>query len=59
MIRVIRFVLSLLGQENLLKNLKIALIESSPEKKEYKAPEIHSNRVCALSQKTIDFFKRI
>jgi len=48
-----------LGQENLLRNLKVALIESSPEKKDYKAPEIHSNRVCALSQKTIDFFKRI
>lgn len=47
------------GSDKLFKNLKIALIESSPQRGEYKSPAIHHNRVCALSNKTIDFFKSI
>jgi len=45
-----------LGTNNVFKNLKIALIESS-NKYEYKKQEIHSNRVCALNETTINLFK--
>ena len=46
-----------LGRDSVFKNLKIALIESSPKLKEYVQPEIHSNRVCALNDKSIELFK--
>lgn len=46
-----------LGKDNVFKNLKVALIESSPKKNDYVQPQIHSNRVCALNDKTIQLFK--
>ena len=50
-----------LGTDNVFKNLKIALIESSSssKKNEYLKPEIHSNRVCALNETTINLFEVI
>jgi ubiquinone biosynthesis monooxygenase Coq6 len=49
-----------LGTDNVFKNLKIALIESSSSKKnEYLKSEIHSNRVCALNETTINLFKQL
>lgn len=45
------------GSDNLFKNLSIALIESSPQRGDYKMPPIHANRVCALSNKTIELLK--
>lgn len=48
-----------LGKDSIFKNLKIALIESSPKKNDYTKPEIHSNRVCALNDKTIDLLKSL
>ena len=48
-----------LGTDNVFKNLKIALIESSSKKNEYLKPEIHSNRVCALNETTINLFKTL
>ena len=46
-----------LGKDNVFKNLKVALIESSPKKNDYVQPQIHSNRVCAINDKTIQLFK--
>ena len=46
-----------LGKEEMFKNLKIALIESSAPKQNYSVAPIHSNRVCALSDKTVNLFK--
>ena len=46
-----------LGQDNLFKNLKIAMIDTAPEKKDYKGPELHNFRVCALSKSTIELLK--
>jgi ubiquinone biosynthesis monooxygenase Coq6 len=50
-----------LGTDNVFKNLKIALIESSSssKKNEYLKSEIHSNRVCALNETTINLFKQL
>jgi hypothetical protein len=48
-----------LSREELFKNLRIALIESSGAKGAYKCSPIHNNRVCALGEKTINFFKGI
>ena len=46
-----------LGKDSLFKNLKIALIESSPQKSIYQSPPLHSNRTCALSNSTITLLK--
>lgn len=46
-----------LGRNDMFKNLKIALIESSPKGGDYTRPETPSNRTCALSPTTQDFFK--
>ena len=48
---------NLTGKESAFKNLKIALIESSPRPNEFKLGDYHSNRVCALSDNTIKLFK--
>lgn len=48
-----------LGKEEAFKNLKIGLIESSAQKGPYKLSPVHSNRVCALSEKTVGFFKSL
>lgn len=48
-----------LGQDNLFKNLNIALIDTFPEEKNYCSPEILSNRVCALNSTTIDLLKSL
>ncbi|CAF0735958.1 unnamed protein product [Brachionus calyciflorus] len=48
-----------LGQDNIFKNLKIAMIDTAPEKKDYDSPEIHNYRVCALSPSTIELLKRV
>jgi len=47
-----------LGKESVFKDLKIALIEPSfKSNNEYIQPIVHSNRICALNEKTIEFFK--
>ncbi len=46
-----------LGKDEIFRNLKIALIESSPKSGQYVSPPFHSNRTCALSKTTTDFFK--
>jgi len=46
-----------LGRDEIFRNLKIALIESSPKSGKYESPAFHSNRTCALSKTTTDFFK--
>jgi hypothetical protein len=46
-----------LGQDEIFRNLKIAVIESSEEKKEFSLPIIHSNRVSALNQNSVDMLK--
>ena len=46
-----------LAKDDVFKNLRIALIESSPKKNDYIQPQIHSNRVCALNDTTIQLFK--
>jgi hypothetical protein len=47
-----------LKSDSIFKDLKIGLIESAKRPiNSYKMPQIHSNRVCALSGKTIEFFK--
>jgi ubiquinone biosynthesis monooxygenase Coq6 len=48
-----------LANEKLFKNKKIALIESQPEPKEFKLPEIHSNQVCALNDQTVNLLKSL
>jgi hypothetical protein len=42
-----------LGQDELFKNLKIAIIESTNEKQKFELPIIHSNRVSALNQSSV------
>jgi hypothetical protein len=46
-----------LGRDEIFRNLKIALIESSLKAGKYESPAFHSNRTCALSKTTTDFFK--
>jgi hypothetical protein len=45
------------GKNEIFKNHKIALIESSEERKPYKQPEFHSNRVSALNNSSVDLLK--
>ena len=45
------------GKDDMFKNLRIALIESSNQAGKYESPLMHSNRTCALSETTTDFFK--
>lgn len=48
-----------LGKDDMFKNLRIALIESSNQAGKYESPLMHSNRTCALSETTTDFFKSL
>ena len=50
---------SMLGKEEIFRKYKIALIESAKDKGPYKMPVIHSNRVSALSQSSVDFLDGI
>ncbi len=44
-----------LGKSSVFKDLKIALIDPSlKSNNEYTMPQIHSNRVCAINDKTIE-----
>jgi hypothetical protein len=46
-----------LGQDELFRNLKIAIVESADEKKGYHMPHVHSNRVSALNQNSVGLLK--
>jgi hypothetical protein len=47
-----------LGKSSVFRDLKIALIDPSlKSNNEYTLPQIHSNRVCAINDKTIELLK--
>lgn len=45
------------GHTDFLQDKKIILLESAPEKKEFKLSERYSNRTCAISPATVGLFQ--
>lgn len=48
-----------LGHTDFLQDKKIILLESAPEKKDFKLSERYSNRTCAISPATVGLFQNI
>lgn len=46
-----------LGHTDFLQDKKIILLESAPEKKDFKLSERYSNRTCAISPATVGLFQ--
>lgn len=45
------------GHTDFLQDKKIILLESAPEKKDFKLSECYSNRTCAISPATVGLFQ--
>lgn len=45
------------GHTDFLQDKKIILLESAPEKKDFKLTERYSNRTCAISPSTVGLFQ--